>query len=750
VAGDYGDNRHNVYIEARTIRPETRPDVRGDTEDTAWVFAFVIDSDADKGKGFDLGGIVPTLTVESSSGNAHHWFFLEKAIPADDVAKQVGDAMRKAGSDPGATGKVAQPYRVAGTPNYPNKKKRDAGRGLCATRVLDYRPDVLWTTERLLAAFAAPQKEPKQRKPRVDAEPGTLPGYLLREVQTDVPEGERSEKFFSIVAKLKRFLLPFHKEATFDKIVALFEQHPDGIALKYAGRIYDETKRCYDKIDVHLDSLPVIIVADGQIPRILDESTAALKKANVPLYARDRYVVMPHKQVFDAADGRKTTATVLTEVQIPSITVEMAKAATFVEYKKVEGVITPVYADPPGHIARIILAPNRYVTIPAVSGVITVPLMRNDGSIFGGNRDAYDPRTGMYYVATINLPEIPDKPAKEEARQALGLLKSLLSEFCFVDKLDHSVALAGLLTVIVRGSIPTAPMLLIRAHVRGTGKSFLIDLCSTLATGDVAPVISVPKNEEEFEKRLGALYMAGVPLIALDNVDSDLGGPSLCQAAERPRVAYRVLGKSEVPNFDNRTTMFANGNNISVKKDMDRRSLIANLDARVERPEHRKFDQNPIEVVKADRGKYVAAVFTIIRAFLMSGDIAPCDPLGSYGAWSRMVREPLIWLGEADPAKSMDQGWDEDPEIMDIREFFDSDLMAIRTHYNTKQLAEMAKGREIEDLLKRVGGKNGEIDPYTLGMWLHHIEGRHVDGKRLFKDKSDKKRPKWILDQVQA
>jgi hypothetical protein len=95
AATDYANSRHNVYIEARTIRPETRPGERGDTEDTAWVVAFVIDSDADKGKGFALGEIQPTLTVESSPGNAHHWFFLEKAIPADDVAKRVGDAMRK-------------------------------------------------------------------------------------------------------------------------------------------------------------------------------------------------------------------------------------------------------------------------------------------------------------------------------------------------------------------------------------------------------------------------------------------------------------------------------------------------------------------------------------------------------------------------------------------------------------------------------------------------------------------------------
>jgi hypothetical protein len=90
------------------------------------------------------------MTVESSPGNHHYWFFLEKAMPADHVAKKVGDAMRKAGSDPGATGKVAQPYRVAGTPNYPNKKKRDAGRVVSTTRVLDYRPDELWTPERLL------------------------------------------------------------------------------------------------------------------------------------------------------------------------------------------------------------------------------------------------------------------------------------------------------------------------------------------------------------------------------------------------------------------------------------------------------------------------------------------------------------------------------------------------------------------------------------------------------------------------
>jgi hypothetical protein len=293
AAVDYANSRHNVYIEARTIRPETSPGERGDTADTAWVVAFVIDSDADKGKGFDLGEIQPTLTVESSPGNEHFWFFLEKAIPADDVAKKVGDAMRKAGSDPGATGKVAQPYRVAGTPNFPNKKKRDSGRVLCATRVLYYRPEVLWTPERLLAVFAPPQKEQK-RQSGAKADPRhtderLLSPAMLAEIQTDVPEGERSQRFFGVVAKLKRKLWPVFQSTTFDKIVELFERYPNGIANKYAGRLHEEAKRCYDKIDEGRDSLPVIDIKPGEIPRMLSESKGALDQAGVPLYARGRW-----------------------------------------------------------------------------------------------------------------------------------------------------------------------------------------------------------------------------------------------------------------------------------------------------------------------------------------------------------------------------------------------------------------------------------------------------------------------------
>src|SRR5215218_8666327 len=64
----------------------------GQAEDTRAVFAFVVDSDADKGEPARLP-TEPTMIVETSPGNFHFWYFLEKAIT--DLA-EVGEAIRAA------------------------------------------------------------------------------------------------------------------------------------------------------------------------------------------------------------------------------------------------------------------------------------------------------------------------------------------------------------------------------------------------------------------------------------------------------------------------------------------------------------------------------------------------------------------------------------------------------------------------------------------------------------------------------
>src|SRR5262249_2160172 len=146
---------YNVYIEGRTIREDSaRGNGHGKLEDTAAVFALVVDSDNDTGKGWKP--TVPvSLTVETSPGNAQCWLFFKEALdPA--VGKRLGERLRAAAGADHDTGTITQPYRVAGTANYPSKTKCEHGRITVQTQIVDFDPEALWTQERFEEAFPPP------------------------------------------------------------------------------------------------------------------------------------------------------------------------------------------------------------------------------------------------------------------------------------------------------------------------------------------------------------------------------------------------------------------------------------------------------------------------------------------------------------------------------------------------------------------------------------------------------------------
>ena len=75
------------------------------------------------------------------------------------------------------------------------------------------------------------------------------------------------------------------------------------------------------------------------------------------------------------------------------------------------------------------------------------------------------------------------------------------------------------------------------------------------------------------------------------------------------------------------------------------------------------FKGNPLDMVRADRNKYVIAVLTILRAFHFAGRPALTSPLGSFEEWSSWIRDALIWLGEADPCDTMEKVRQNDPKL---------------------------------------------------------------------------------------
>jgi len=267
----------NVYVEARTVRPG-RPTERGrgKLESTIGCFALVIDRDADTGKGGHSNG-ADTTVVETSPGNSQEWLFIGRALDAGD-AKPLGETVRKATNTDHDTGVVTQPYRVPGTPNFPNQKKAARGRVAVPTKLIRVS-DKSWTPNEIEAAFSAAKVQAKPRKKFAGASkqngdsstPAAVRRRLACKVSADM---DRSAQFQSAVNAAVRAGM------TADQIEAEMRQHPDGCASKYletGDRLRAEIDRSYAKAQV--DSKVVDAVEkEPARPHTLAEVRAVFKR----------------------------------------------------------------------------------------------------------------------------------------------------------------------------------------------------------------------------------------------------------------------------------------------------------------------------------------------------------------------------------------------------------------------------------------------------------------------------------------
>jgi putative DNA primase/helicase len=416
--------------------------------------------------------------------------------------------------------------------------------------------------------------------------------------------------------------------------------------------------------------------------------------------------------------------------------------------------------DPPLAVVNQILAMAGEWPFPPITGVITCPTLRPDGSLL--DIPGYDDKTGLVLHQTLAL-EMPDHPTKHDAKTAVAVLDELLTEFPFEDDVSRATALSMLITPIVRGAMPVAPMHLVVAPEAGSGKSYLADVASMIATSERCAAISAaPDDPAETQKRLIAAALSGRPIIGIDNCTDYISGDFLCQLIERPLLELRPLGTSNSPRIANSFCVFANGNNIAVSDDMVRRAIRSGLDANTETPETRIFNQNPLGMVRANRGRYVAAALTIVRAYLEAKSPDRLPQLASFEAWSDRVRSALAWLGKADPVATIERARGRDPTRHDrgaIRFAWESEI-GVDDPLQPAEIVALAEAQYPEDgsfvrptlrtallavAAKRGFGQSHQIDTRRLGIWLNHNENVVVGRVKLIADRADKQRPRWKL-----
>ena len=489
---------------------------------------------------------------------------------------------------------------------------------------------------------------------------------------------------------------------------------------------------------------PTIRLAGGMLDVTATEAEHALTGSGMPIFQRGQALVRPYRSEVPASRGRTTVAAGLSQMSLPAMIDKLCQVAVWEKFDSRSKDWRRI--NPPAEVAAVVMSRSGEWTFRPIAGIITTPTLRPDGTLL--TEPGYDPLTRLFHAADPSMDvrsRIPNAPTRADAEAALADLQYLIQNFPTVNETDVAVALSALISPVVRGACGVAPMHAFRASTAGTGKTYLVDVASTIATGRPCPVATVAKSEEETEKRLVGLLLAAFPLVCLDNVNGELGGDLLCQAIERPIIQIRPLGSSEIMEIESRATIYATGNSLRVRGDMTRRTLIANLDAGVERPELRQFDFDPVEEVLADRGRYVAAVLTIVMAHAQAGFPGNVGPLGSFQDWSRYVRGALVWLGCADPCASMEDAREDDPELNDLREL----LAAWRADFGPvgsftcAEIIDMVgeqyddgtfRNPKMREIATRVaGGRNG-YDGRKLGVFLRQKEGRIVNGIRLRKN----------------
>jgi predicted transcriptional regulator len=274
------DAGHNVYIEGRTVREDLHGNGRGTLGDTRGVFALVIDSDADKDMSWNPT-IRVSMTVATSPGNFQFWFFLKQAVSAE-MAQKLGERIRRAVNSDHDTGNPTQPYRIAGTVNYPNAKKLARGRVTVPTQLVEFDPEVLWTPEAIEAAFPTVERktngggQTSADQAGGDGDLTSIPADTLAVIRSGPRQGDdRSHVFWNVMVVLKR------AHWSIDGIAELLE-YPDGIARKYRGRLRQEVERVYRKIRDSAQETPKRAVGQALCTEGLQAMTFAPIKYVVP------------------------------------------------------------------------------------------------------------------------------------------------------------------------------------------------------------------------------------------------------------------------------------------------------------------------------------------------------------------------------------------------------------------------------------------------------------------------------------
>lgn len=236
-----------------------------------------------------------------------------------------------------------------------------------------------------------------------------------------------------------------------------------------------------------------------------------------------------------------------------------------------------------------------------------------------------------------SLPYALDLPIDE----ARVLLDGLLAEFPFADPpYGKSVQLAAMLTVY--GMDLLSPQCLLpafayTANTPGAGKGLLVQLAVLPVFGEL-PTMPPPTSEADMAKQLLATARNRSRVLLLDNADRFLASRALESFITASHYSGRILGQTQQVTYPKKTVVFITGNQLQMRADLRRRTLVVECF----QPEARAEDRpivNPLDatIILERRSAILGALYALVRHWNDDGRRAPSRVQPGLGEWSKTV-----------------------------------------------------------------------------------------------------------------
>ena len=699
----------------------------------------------------------PSWLLETSAGNHQAGYLLREPLADGAAADRLMNAIVAAGlCDPGANGPRA---RLARLPDAMNGKHTPPFQ----CRMITWSPELRYSVDELsdgLQLDMAPVGRPTRQSARSAQERPSDgdPVWIARPEENGVLAALRDRSLYKrLLGEGKHDITcPWAQEHTdgADGGTAYFEPNDNwpigGFKCSHGHCTERRVRDLLRFIDIEASAArmkPTIRVTPGEIPRVVDAAERALAHSGRH-YQRGGLIVT-------VVTDPGTRETRVQDISQPALVLALAGAATWERFNEHSRGWTRI--DPPVRHTVVLLDSTSYRHLPVLNGLTRQPYLRPDGSLMMAA--GYDSSTGMFGVFDASQYSIPETPTRADAEAALSSLKDLLTEFAFTSDTDRDATLNLILTAAVRPSLATAPMFHVRAHMVGSGKSYLCELITAFATPQRGTPTTFPGDDEECRKLLLAELLRAPAVIEFDNLTGDLvAHKSLCTALTSEHMSGRILGVSKIATVNTRVLFLSSGNNVAPVKDMTRRCITVNLDPGDEVPAARSFERPElVRDVLRERGRYVAAALTIVRAWIVAGRPKfTCKSLAGYGDWSNLCRQPLLWLGLTDPTESAFEAMADDPDRETLARLLETwQLVFGKTPAMVRDAVKQASifheaHAELREVLHDIADERGEINRRRLGRWIKRHRGRIVDGRRFVRASGNRSAEAWCVESVSS